>query len=51
MTGAVPGAAGGDLGSQVFVKRCVLCHGVDGRGRQHARRCLEAAPRRRSSSS
>jgi mono/diheme cytochrome c family protein len=37
--------AAGDLGSQVFAKRCVLCHGPDGHGDGVASKGLNPKPR------
>ena len=43
-TSATP-VATGDLGTQVFVKRCVLCHGPEGRGDGIASKGLTPKPR------
>lgn len=42
---ATPAAAEADLGSQVFVKRCALCHGPAGRGDGLASKGLNPKPR------
>ena len=44
----VPGgasAAGADVGSQVFAKRCALCHGLEGHGDGLASKGLNPKPR------
>ena len=43
--GATPGAADGDLGSRVYVQRCVLCHGPGGKGDGPAAAGLDPKPR------
>lgn len=40
-----PAAAAGDLGAQVFAKRCALCHGPDGHGDGAASKALNPKPR------
>lgn len=40
-----PVATGAELGAQVFVKRCVLCHGPDGHGDGIASKGLNPKPR------
>ena len=42
---ALPAGAAGDLGAQVFAKRCVLCHGPDGHGDGVASKGLNPKPR------
>jgi mono/diheme cytochrome c family protein len=42
---AEPAGSAADLGSQVFVKRCVLCHGAEGRGDGLASKGLNPKPR------
>ncbi len=39
------GGSATDLGAQVFAKRCVLCHGVDGHGDGIASKGLNPKPR------
>ena len=39
------GGSEADLGAQVFAKRCVLCHGVDGHGDGIAAKGLNPKPR------
>jgi len=40
-----PAPAAGDLGAQVFAKRCVLCHGPSGHGDGAASKALNPKPR------
>ena len=42
---AVPVLPAGDLGAQVFAKRCMLCHGPDGHGDGAASKALNPKPR------
>ena len=37
--------AGGDLGSQIYTERCVLCHGASGKGDGAAAAALNPKPR------
>jgi mono/diheme cytochrome c family protein len=43
--GATTGAAGGDLGAQVYASRCALCHGATGHGDGPASASLNPHPR------